>query len=153
ANVARFSVESKKDSNLSEQRTNEMCNSKVQEGNKGVKDSGVGKSYVNMVQGNVLKGDSGNSPAIVLDDDCGNDVDLSRHVFGKVKDFNSINNLKLILAKEGFEEVNLSYMGGLWVMIELHNVESQKDLLSHPGVRSWFQDNTLDTQIVQLLKQ
>ncbi|GKC54230.1 hypothetical protein Tco_1076975 [Tanacetum coccineum] len=31
-------------------------------------------------------------------------------------------------------------MGGLWVMIELHNVESQKDLLSHPGVRSWFQD-------------
>ncbi|GKD26932.1 RNA-directed DNA polymerase, eukaryota, partial [Tanacetum coccineum] len=140
ANVARFSRESKKDSNLSEQRTNEMCNSKVQEGNKGVKDSGVGKSYVNVVQGNVLKGDSGNSPAIVLDDDCGNDVDLSRHVFGKVKDFNSINNLKLILAKEGFEEVNLSYMGGLWVMIELHNVESQKDLLSHPGVRSWFQD-------------
>ncbi|GJY21566.1 RNA-directed DNA polymerase, eukaryota [Tanacetum coccineum] len=81
ANVARFSRESK--------------------GGGGVEKCEKGEERRT---GNVLKGDSGNSPAIVLDDDCGNDVDLSRHVF------------------------------------ELHNVESQKDLLSHPGVRSWFQD-------------
>ncbi|GJW94068.1 RNA-directed DNA polymerase, eukaryota [Tanacetum coccineum] len=140
ANVARFSRESKKDSNHSEQRTNVRYNSKVQEGYQGAKVSGVGKSYVNVVQGTVSKGDSGNSPAIVLDDDCGNDIDLSRQVFGKVKDFNSINNLKLILAKEGFEEVKLSYLGGLWVMIELHNVETQKNLLTHSGVKSWFHE-------------
>ncbi|GJY07024.1 RNA-directed DNA polymerase, eukaryota [Tanacetum coccineum] len=72
----------------------------------------VGKSYVNVVQGTVSKGDSGNSPAIVLDDDC----------------------------MEGFEEVKLSYLGGLWVMIELHNVETQKNLLTHSGVKSWFHE-------------
>ncbi|GJV49958.1 hypothetical protein Tco_1440170 [Tanacetum coccineum] len=137
---ALVSRESKKDSNHSEQRTNVRYNSKVQEGYQGAKVSGVGKSYVNVVQGTVSKGDSGNSPAIVLDDDCGNDIDLSRQVFGKVKDFNSINNLKLILAKEGFEEVKLSYLGGLWVMIELHNVETQKNLLTHSGDKSWFHE-------------
>ncbi|PWA78289.1 RNA-directed DNA polymerase, eukaryota [Artemisia annua] len=37
---------------------------------------------------------------------------------GKVKDFNSINTLKLILDKEGFDDINLSYLGGLWVDVE-----------------------------------
>nr|GEX87018.1 RNA-directed DNA polymerase, eukaryota [Tanacetum cinerariifolium] len=79
-------------------------------------------------------------PALVLDDSCGNDTDLSRHVFGKVKDFNSINTLKLILDKEGFDDINLSYLGGLWVMIELHNVEARTNFLLHSGVRSWFHE-------------
>ncbi|GJU86013.1 RNA-directed DNA polymerase, eukaryota, partial [Tanacetum coccineum] len=56
-------------------------------------------------------------PALVLDDSCGNDADLSRHVFGKVKDFNSINTFKLILDKEGFADINLSYLGDLVFMI------------------------------------
>nr|GEU75721.1 RNA-directed DNA polymerase, eukaryota [Tanacetum cinerariifolium] len=113
---------------------------KAQEVYQGAKVSGDGKSYVNVVQGTVSKGASGNSPAIVLDDDCGNDIDLSRQVFGKVKDFNSINNRKLILAKEGFEEVKFSYLGGLWVLIELYNVKTQKNLLTHSGVTSWFHE-------------
>ncbi|PWA80930.1 hypothetical protein CTI12_AA191580 [Artemisia annua] len=79
-------------------------------------------------------------PTLVLDDSCGNDADLSRHVFGKVKDFNSINTLKLILDKEGFDDINLSYLGGLWIMIELHNVEARTNFLLHSGVRSWFHE-------------
>ncbi|GKB00187.1 RNA-directed DNA polymerase, eukaryota, partial [Tanacetum coccineum] len=78
--------------------------------------------------------------ALVLDDTCGNVGDFSRHVMARVKDFNSIPNLKMILTKEGFGETRLSYLGGLWVMIELNNVETQKELLHHTGAKSWFQE-------------
>nr|GEX31777.1 hypothetical protein [Tanacetum cinerariifolium] len=61
-------------------------------------------------------------PAVVLDDTCVNDGDFSRHVMGRVKDLNSIPNLKMILTKEGLREIKLSYLGGeeriVWVDIE-----------------------------------
>ncbi|GKC58913.1 RNA-directed DNA polymerase, eukaryota [Tanacetum coccineum] len=44
-------------------------------------------------------------PALVLDDTCVNERDLSRHVLGRVKDFNSIPNLRTLLFKEEFPEV------------------------------------------------
>ncbi|GJZ56591.1 hypothetical protein Tco_0611784 [Tanacetum coccineum] len=51
------------------------------------------------------------SPALVLDDSCVVERDLSCHVMGRVKDINSIPNLRILLAKEGFEHVKLSYLG------------------------------------------
>nr|GEW87903.1 UvrD-like helicase, ATP-binding domain, P-loop containing nucleoside triphosphate hydrolase [Tanacetum cinerariifolium] len=39
------------------------------------------------------------SPALVLDDSCVNNVDLSRNVMGRVKELNSIPNLRNILMK------------------------------------------------------
>nr|GEW47712.1 RNA-directed DNA polymerase, eukaryota [Tanacetum cinerariifolium] len=80
------------------------------------------------------------SPALVLDDTCVNDGDFSRHVMGRVKDLNSILNLKMILTKEGFGEIKLSYLGGLWVMIELSNEETKIELLQHTGANSWFHE-------------
>ncbi|GKB91347.1 RNA-directed DNA polymerase, eukaryota [Tanacetum coccineum] len=77
-------------------------------------------------------------PALVLDDSCVIDRDLSRHVMGRVKYFNSIPNLWTTLAKEGFPEVKLTYLGGLWVMIELNNEVTMQKLLQHIGVKSWF---------------
>ncbi|GKF32575.1 hypothetical protein Tco_0102373, partial [Tanacetum coccineum] len=60
-------------------------------------------------------------PALVLDDSCVIEHDLSWHVMGRVKQLNSIPNLRTIFYKEGFPEVKLTYLGGLWVMIELNN--------------------------------
>ncbi|GJV57240.1 hypothetical protein Tco_1458245 [Tanacetum coccineum] len=57
---------------------------------------------------------------------------------GRVKDINSIPNLRILLAKEGFEHVKLSYLGGLWVLIELDNEGSKQKFLDHVGVNSWF---------------
>ncbi|GKD66918.1 RNA-directed DNA polymerase, eukaryota [Tanacetum coccineum] len=79
-----------------------------------------------------------NTPAVVLDDTCIIERDLSRHVMGRVKDLNSIPNLQTILTKEGFPEVILSYLGGLWVMLELDTVATKMKLLQHTGVNSWF---------------
>ncbi|GJX85669.1 RNA-directed DNA polymerase, eukaryota [Tanacetum coccineum] len=52
------------------------------------------------------------SPALVLDDSCVVERDLSCHVMGRVKDINSIPNLRILLAKEGFEHVKPVILGG-----------------------------------------
>ncbi|GJT80550.1 RNA-directed DNA polymerase, eukaryota [Tanacetum coccineum] len=57
---------------------------------------------------------------------------------GRVKDINSIPNLRILLAKEGFEHVKLSYLGGLWVLIELDNEGSKQKFLDHVGINSWL---------------
>nr|GEX57299.1 hypothetical protein [Tanacetum cinerariifolium] len=70
------------------------------------------------------------NPAVVLDESCVISRDLACHVMGKVKDIESIPNLRTLLSKEGFPKVKLSYLGGLWVMIELEN----KDFVSEERV-------------------
>ncbi|GJT75072.1 hypothetical protein Tco_1041797 [Tanacetum coccineum] len=76
--------------------------------------------------------------ALVLDESCVISGDLACHVMGKVKDIESIPNLRTLLSKEGFLKVKLSYLGGLWIMIELENEASKRSLLDHVGVKSWF---------------
>ncbi|GKE00736.1 RNA-directed DNA polymerase, eukaryota, partial [Tanacetum coccineum] len=82
-------------------------------------------SYASVAKGNTqlkpLVFQASTVPALVLDDSCVIEHDLSRHVMGRVKQLNSIPNLQTILSKEGFPEVKLTYLGGLWVMIELNN--------------------------------
>ncbi|GKD51395.1 RNA-directed DNA polymerase, eukaryota [Tanacetum coccineum] len=78
------------------------------------------------------------SPALVLDDSCLIDRDLSNHVLGKVKEFSSIPNLHTILKDEGFSDVNVSYIGGLWVLLELTSMDTKLNLMNHIGVKSWF---------------
>ncbi|GJS30665.1 RNA-directed DNA polymerase, eukaryota [Tanacetum coccineum] len=68
------------------------------------------------------------SPALVLDDACTIERDFSKCVMGRVKDFNSISNLQTILADEGFEDVKLFYLGGLWVMLEFDKLFRDFDL-------------------------
>nr|GEZ30010.1 RNA-directed DNA polymerase, eukaryota, nucleotide-binding alpha-beta plait domain protein [Tanacetum cinerariifolium] len=80
------------------------------------------------------------SPALVLDDTCVNVLDLSGQVMGITKDVNSISNLRNILTNEGFMDVKLSYLGGLWDMIELNSEETKMKLLQHNGVNSWFEE-------------
>nr|GEZ31093.1 RNA-directed DNA polymerase, eukaryota, nucleotide-binding alpha-beta plait domain protein [Tanacetum cinerariifolium] len=53
------------------------------------------------------------SPAMVLDDSCVVKRDLDNYVMGEVKQFSSINNLRVLLSNEGFQNVKLAYLGGL----------------------------------------
>ncbi|GJV14930.1 hypothetical protein Tco_1360253 [Tanacetum coccineum] len=90
----------------------------------------------------VLKGNPNNfnhiasSPAMVLDDECVVERDLDNFVMGEVKDFSSINNLRVLLSNEGFQHVRLAYLGGLWVMIELTSVQTKMRFMKHVGVAS-----------------
>ncbi|GJU58913.1 RNA-directed DNA polymerase, eukaryota [Tanacetum coccineum] len=61
---------------------------------------------------------SDSSPAIVLDESYVSEKDLSCSLMGKIKDINALPNLYVILANEGFDNVNLTYLGGYWVLID-----------------------------------
>nr|GEY17594.1 RNA-directed DNA polymerase, eukaryota [Tanacetum cinerariifolium] len=78
------------------------------------------------------------SPALVLDDSCVLTRDLANHVMGEVKHFSSINSLHFLVAKEGFSNVKIAYLGRLWVMIELPSSIAKGKFLNHIGVASWF---------------
>ncbi|GKD85856.1 RNA-directed DNA polymerase, eukaryota [Tanacetum coccineum] len=78
------------------------------------------------------------APAMVLADDCVVTRNLDNFVMGEVKDFSSINNLHVLLSNEGFQQVKLAYLGGLWIMIQLVSVKVKSNFLKHVGVASWF---------------
>nr|GEW34336.1 RNA-directed DNA polymerase, eukaryota [Tanacetum cinerariifolium] len=80
-------------------------------------------------------------PSMVLDDSHIVHRDLSLHVMGDVKQFMSIQKLPTILSKEGFPNVKLTYLGGLWVMMEFSSLITKEIFLHHVGVALWF--NTL----------
>ncbi|GJT53179.1 hypothetical protein Tco_0988233 [Tanacetum coccineum] len=78
------------------------------------------------------------SPALVLG--CINECDFSKCTMGRVKDLNSVANLKVVLAEEGFEDVTPFYLGGRWVMFECNTVKVKRNLMNHTGFCSWFHD-------------
>ncbi|GJU40218.1 RNA-directed DNA polymerase, eukaryota [Tanacetum coccineum] len=77
-------------------------------------------------------------PAIVLEESCLVSRDFDNFVMGEIKDFSAINNLRVLLANEGFLNVKLAYIGGLWVMIELDSTSTKEKFMQHVGVASWF---------------
>ncbi|GJY51181.1 hypothetical protein Tco_0442028 [Tanacetum coccineum] len=84
---------------------------------------------------------SDSSPAIVMDDSCIVDNDLSCSLMGKIKDINALSNIYVIFADEGFDNVNISYLGGFWILIEACSVAYLKrKLLNHEGLASWFSE-------------
>nr|GEZ13050.1 RNA-directed DNA polymerase, eukaryota, reverse transcriptase zinc-binding domain protein [Tanacetum cinerariifolium] len=79
-----------------------------------------------------------NNPALVLDNSCLNQQGYSNFLMGKVKDFASLTNLKVVLVKDGYENIKLKYMGGYWVMIEFQSQEAKKRFQSNVGIGKVF---------------
>ncbi|PWA74968.1 hypothetical protein CTI12_AA244290 [Artemisia annua] len=79
-----------------------------------------------------------NKPALVLDETCLNQEDLSTSLMGKVKEFCSLTNLKVVLDNEGFDNFKLKYMGGYWVMIVFDTEASKEKFKANVGIGSWF---------------
>ncbi|PWA68943.1 hypothetical protein CTI12_AA289490 [Artemisia annua] len=78
------------------------------------------------------------SPALVLDDSCIIENEHKFALMGKVKEFGSFPNLYILLAKEGFYNLSLSYLGGMWVLIEFTSNDAKQKFHKHVGVGSWF---------------
>nr|GEX21391.1 RNA-directed DNA polymerase, eukaryota [Tanacetum cinerariifolium] len=72
-------------------------------------------SYVNVVNGSstvvVPSPYISSASALVLDDSCVVERDLSKYAMGKVKDVNFIPNLQTLFMDEGFSDVKLKYLG------------------------------------------
>ncbi|GKA73600.1 nucleotide-binding alpha-beta plait domain-containing protein [Tanacetum coccineum] len=97
-------------------------------------------SYAGAVKNNgeykqVVEVDS--NPSLVLDESCILEYDYSLALKGKISDFGLLTNLKTVLIKEGFDNFNLKYFGGFWILIEFRTKESLENFKSHVGVGSW----------------
>ncbi|GKC52069.1 nucleotide-binding alpha-beta plait domain-containing protein [Tanacetum coccineum] len=97
-------------------------------------------SYVYAVKGGSLSnGEKDNSPVLVLDDSCTNEMDFSLCLNGKVKEIGALLNLKVVMRNEGFSDPELSYLGGLWVMIGFKSTDVKEKFLSCVAIKSWFE--------------
>nr|GEU65702.1 hypothetical protein [Tanacetum cinerariifolium] len=77
-------------------------------------------------------------PYLILDDSCISDRDFSLSLKGKLKDITTMPNIYVILEKEGFQNLSLTYLGGLWVLIEMVSISAKVKLLNHTCVGSWL---------------
>nr|GEY53063.1 nucleotide-binding alpha-beta plait domain-containing protein [Tanacetum cinerariifolium] len=103
-------------------------------------------SYVNVVNGDT-KSTEACEPALLLDESCLNQLDYSLGLFGKVKEFNSFDNMRMVLWNEGFNDIYLRYMGGMWIMIGFKTEDTKVKFLSCLGATSWF------SQVIQVSKE
>nr|GFC42574.1 RNA-directed DNA polymerase, eukaryota, nucleotide-binding alpha-beta plait domain protein [Tanacetum cinerariifolium] len=94
--------------------------------------------FASVLKGNNMPHVISPSPAMVLDESCIVSCNLDLFVMGEAKNISSIPNLYIILSNEGFHNVKHSYLGGLWVMIELECINSKEKFMQHSGVASWF---------------
>nr|GEV18391.1 RNA-directed DNA polymerase, eukaryota, nucleotide-binding alpha-beta plait domain protein [Tanacetum cinerariifolium] len=97
----------------------------------------TGNTFAYVVKGNLISPMS-SSPALVLDDTCLEDRDYENCVMGKILQFSSISNLRILLFHDGFLSVRTVYLGRLWVMTELNSPETKNKLMNHVGVASWY---------------
>ena len=82
------------------------------------KTRGDGVSYADAVTGdrNTVLNATNDEPALVLDNSCLNLHDQSHTLIAKVKEFGSLVKLLDVVAKDGFVDVVVRYMGGLGIL-------------------------------------
>ncbi|GJS16265.1 nucleotide-binding alpha-beta plait domain-containing protein [Tanacetum coccineum] len=98
------------------------------------------KSFAGVVKGRDISsgGDMKSDPVLVLGDECLGSKDLSLTLFGRVKEFASLANLKVAIGNEGFSEIVIKYMGELWVMLEFQSTDSLNKFRECVSIASWF---------------
>nr|GEY86773.1 nucleotide-binding alpha-beta plait domain-containing protein [Tanacetum cinerariifolium] len=101
---------------------------------------GSSKSYVHAVKVKNMFGtlECDSMPSIVLDDECLISKDLSKALLGRVKEFASLPNLKIVLKNEGFAEIKIQYMGEFWVLLDFPSSKTKELFQENMGVGSWF---------------
>ncbi|GKC55783.1 RNA-directed DNA polymerase, eukaryota [Tanacetum coccineum] len=140
ANIARFHRTPLNDKNFLPKKAGGVKSSNTHVFKKDTGVNGVGNSYMHVVKGQMQSGirESESSPALVLNDECLLSKDLSKSLFGRVKQFASLANLKTALSNEGFVDIKIQYMGELWVLLEFVSKDSIKLFQDNVGVGSWF---------------
>ncbi|GJV31430.1 nucleotide-binding alpha-beta plait domain-containing protein [Tanacetum coccineum] len=104
------------------------------------RDNGSSNSYAHAVKNGTqsVEVEMGNIPALVLDDTCVNQHDFLHSLMGKVKEFSSLSNLRMVLENEGLDNIVLKYMGGYWVLVEFQSEETKQTFKDNVGVGTWF---------------
>ncbi|GJY74775.1 RNA-directed DNA polymerase, eukaryota [Tanacetum coccineum] len=91
-------------------------------------------SFASALKGNfTIPSPVSSMPLMVLDDSCVVVRDLDNYVVGELKQFSSITNLRILPSNGGFQNVNLAYLGGMWVMLELESSITKEKFMKHWG--------------------
>ncbi|GKG24469.1 nucleotide-binding alpha-beta plait domain-containing protein, partial [Tanacetum coccineum] len=59
---------------------------------------------------------------------------------GRVKELESLTNLKSALSNKGFADLSIRYLGELWVLLEFSSAESMELFQKNEDVGSWFSE-------------
>nr|GEZ14206.1 hydroxycinnamoyl-CoA quinate/shikimate transferase [Tanacetum cinerariifolium] len=135
ANVARFQR-----APLGSQKSQEKKNTEGSKRYTHIPHEHVGISTKDRSFVNVLKGESDNCPAIVLENDCLLNKDMFVALMGRVNEFTSLSNIKNALTNEGFVDINIRYLGELWILLEFSNNKTRDAFSANVGARSWFSE-------------
>ncbi|GJQ89100.1 RNA-directed DNA polymerase, eukaryota, reverse transcriptase zinc-binding domain protein [Tanacetum coccineum] len=102
--------------------------------------TGTKKSYSHAVKGgsHSVNEEVANTSAMVLEDDCLNMQDLTNSLMGRVKEFASLSNLKKVFDNEGFSNIEIVYLGELWVLLKFESEDSKVCFLHNTGVGTRF---------------
>ncbi|GKB36217.1 nucleotide-binding alpha-beta plait domain-containing protein [Tanacetum coccineum] len=109
ANKARFQTPSQNSSNVQYSKKGDE-NPALNVGNKDSGIQGYSNSYIHAVRRGTqsINVEEESKLKIVLDESCLNQNDFSTFLMGKVKEFRSLTNLKVVLANEGFDNIKLN---------------------------------------------
>nr|GEV45261.1 nucleotide-binding alpha-beta plait domain-containing protein [Tanacetum cinerariifolium] len=142
ANLVRFQRTPLNSSKVEVKKKVESISGGFQPAHMDAGSSGRNKTFLNIVKSNnkTLTSECNSVPAIVLDDDCSNSKDLSKSLLGRVKEFASLSNLKMALSNEGFCDINVRYMGELWILLEFVSDKSKDLFCENVRAGSWFFD-------------
>ncbi|GJX91121.1 nucleotide-binding alpha-beta plait domain-containing protein [Tanacetum coccineum] len=64
--------------------------------------------------------------------------DFSNSLFGRVKEFAVLANIKNALANEGFADIIIKYLGEFWIMVQFPSQDARKSFRDNVNVGSWF---------------
>ncbi|GJZ73831.1 RNA-directed DNA polymerase, eukaryota, reverse transcriptase zinc-binding domain protein [Tanacetum coccineum] len=108
--------------------------------------NGNEKSYRGVLNGDTKTKLVGkiSEPSIVLGDECVMSMNVDNALFGRVKVFASLANLKMALGNEGFSDIVIKYMGEQWVMQEIGPIKKsiREDFkITHRGKMYWIRAN------------
>nr|GEZ35681.1 nucleotide-binding alpha-beta plait domain-containing protein [Tanacetum cinerariifolium] len=97
-------------------------------------------SYVGIVKNELISNANNllSDVVLVIGEECLNDKNFALSLFGRVKEFASMANLKVAIGNEGFEEISIKYMGEQWVLLEFQSVETLNKFKSNVSIASWF---------------
>ncbi|GKC26509.1 nucleotide-binding alpha-beta plait domain-containing protein, partial [Tanacetum coccineum] len=138
ANIARFQRPNGKNIGEGNKRPNVTPTPSVKPNLSG--SLGNEKSYRGVLNGDTKTKLVGkiSEPSIVLGDECVMSMNVDNALFGRVKVFASLANLKMALGNEGFSDIVIKYMGEQWVMLEFKSLESMEKFKKCVSVMSWF---------------
>ena len=139
ANIARFQRPPLKGVNPQEKRDDGTNSRGFKSPDIDKEPTKMGRSFAKALTGQ-RKSESNSSPAIVLEDECQNTIDLSNSLMGRVKEFVSLVNIKKAFNNEGFSDISIRFLVEKWVLLDFPKNNVRDAFQACLGVTSWFTD-------------